>query len=72
MKILSIFFLFTTLAACSQNQGAKKYIPNQKAKLLADSAAMILMHSGTEEEAIALLDQAIQIDSNYYLAYQIN
>jgi tetratricopeptide (TPR) repeat protein len=69
MKILSILFFFIIFIACSQNQQAKKYIPNPKAKQLADSAAMVLMYTNDKEKAIALLDQAIQIDSNYYLAY---
>lgn len=69
MKILSLSFLFTILFACSENQQTKKYVPHPSAKQLADSAAMIMMHSDDKEKAIALLDQATQIDSNYYLAF---
>ena len=67
MKIFSLLILFIIFLACSQNQQPKKHIPDPKAKQLYDSAAKNTLKS---EDAIALLDRAIQIDRNYYGAYK--
>lgn len=65
LALLSTFIFI----ACSQKPKVKKYTPDPKARQLVDSASKILMHSDDKEKAIALLDQATQIDSNYYLAF---
>ena len=69
MRLL-ILLLFFGLAACGQQ--VKKYIPNKKARELNDSASRLIRNNPLDsiyEKAIALLNKATEIDSNYYNAY---
>ena len=66
---LSIFFLLITLSACGQRPETHKHLIDPKAGKLNDSALSIMEHSQDYNKAIALLNQAIDIDSNFYLAY---
>lgn len=75
MKIIrtSIFILVLGLISCGQDKGntASRTKIDPRAKALNDSAAAQAMHFEEESSlrAIQLLNQAIQIDSNYYTAY---
>jgi tetratricopeptide (TPR) repeat protein len=65
---LRILFLFAiTCFSCSQ--GKKKHSINPDAKRLHDSAVNLVVHNMDYQKAITLLNQAIQIDSNYFSAY---
>ncbi|MGN6601600.1 MAG: tetratricopeptide repeat protein [Ginsengibacter sp.] len=68
MRLL-IFFLLITLGACGQQSQNQKHSIDPKAGRLNDSALAIMAHSEDYDKAIALLDQAIAIDSNFYLAF---
>ncbi|HEU5166634.1 MAG TPA: hypothetical protein VFU29_13885 [Chitinophagaceae bacterium] len=68
----SILILLLTLAACGQKSNeTKKHIVNAKAKQLNDSAMTLIryMKDDSSQKAILLLDEAIKIDSNYFIAY---
>ena len=62
--------LLIGLYASGQTEG-QKYSVNPKARQLKDSAARIAMDSENYTKAIALLNEAIKLDSNYYPAYTI-
>ena len=66
---LSIFFLLITLSACGQQSEKHKHSIDPRAGRLNDSALSIMMHSQDYNKAIALLDQATAIDSNFYMAF---
>ena len=66
---LSIFFLLTALNACKQQSKSYEYSIDPKAGRLNDSALSIIIHSQDYYKAIALLDQATTIDSNFYMAF---
>jgi tetratricopeptide (TPR) repeat protein len=70
VRIFSLL-LFFIIIACSQKQETKKYIPDPRAKLLNDSAINLSIQSPPKnfEKAVAILDEATKIDSNYYAAY---
>src|SRR4051794_18718285 len=72
-KLSIVFVLFLCLSGCAQTdtESKTKHIVNPKARQLNDSA-MTLTRSLKDEDyqkAIMLFDQAIEIDSNYTLAY---
>lgn len=75
MKTRYLFTIFVLLAltACGQRSGEmKKYVINQKARQLNDSACALTMNfidSLRYVKAISLLNQATAIDSNYFNAY---
>jgi len=66
---LSIFFLLTALSACGQRAENNKHLIDPKAGRLNDSALSIMERSQDYKKAIALLDQATRIDSNFYIAF---
>lgn len=67
---LSILFLLIGLYACEQQiTTAKKHIADPRAKKLVDSAEILIVEQQQYEKAIPLLNQAIQIDSNYAQPY---
>lgn len=68
MRLL-ILCLFIGFYACGQKTDSRKHSINPAAKNLNDSAMSVAMYEMDLKKAIALLDQAIQIDSNYFLAY---
>ena len=68
MRLLSLFLLFT-LCACGQNASTKRHIPNSKAQQLVDSAIILGYQQKQYDKAISLLNQAIDIDSNYIAPY---
>jgi tetratricopeptide (TPR) repeat protein len=61
-------FLIIGLYTSGQTEG-QNYLVNPKARQLKDSAARIAMDSENYTKAIALLNEAIKLDSNYYPAY---
>ncbi|MBI1343281.1 MAG: hypothetical protein GC171_10135 [Terrimonas sp.] len=68
----SIFIILLTPVACGQKSNeTKKHIVNDKAKQLNDSAMNLIryMNDDSSQKAILLLDEAINIDSNYFIAY---
>jgi tetratricopeptide (TPR) repeat protein len=65
---LSIVFLVASLYACGQQTTVKRHIPDPGAKKLFDSASVLIMEE-QYEKAIPLLNQAIQIDSDYTAPY---
>jgi tetratricopeptide (TPR) repeat protein len=62
-----ILILAITFFSCSQ--GKRKHSINPDAKKLHDSAVDLVVHNMDYLKAITLLNQAIQIDSNYFSAY---
>jgi len=67
---ISIFFLFIGLYACGQQTATvKRHIADPRAKKLVDSAEILIVEQQQYERAIPLLNQAIQIDSNYDQPY---
>lgn len=66
---VSILFLFIGLYACGQQSSNKKNTVDPNARRLNDSAMQVAMHTQDYDNAIALLEQAILIDSNYLTAY---
>lgn len=69
MRIFLTLVLPIVFLARSQGQQTKKHIPNLRARQLHDSAMTLAMKFGNKEQIIALLDQATETDSNFYLAY---
>src|SRR5438874_10351933 len=67
MRFLFVFLLINCLA-CGQQKAQKPKV-NPQAKRLNDSAIQTMINTSDYEKGIALLDQAIAIDSNYYVAY---
>lgn len=65
----TIFLLTIGLSACGQQPKRPGYFIDPKAKELNDSAGSVVIHSQDYQKAIALLDQAIKIDSNFYTAF---
>ena len=63
-----VFIFLVGLCACKQ-AGRKKHSINPEAKKLADSAVYIGIHQQDYATAIYLLNQAVEIDSNYTGAY---
>lgn len=66
---VSILFLFIGLYACGQQSSNKKNTVDPNARRLNDSAMQVAMYTQDYDKAIALLEQAILIDSNYLTAY---
>jgi len=66
MRFLNLLFLIS-FYACGQQR--EKYSVNPEAKKLNDSAISIARYSMDYKTAVALLDKATQIDSNYFSAY---
>jgi tetratricopeptide (TPR) repeat protein len=66
---LSIVLVVISLYACGQQTTAKRHIPDPRAKKLLDSASELIEEQQQYEKAIPLLNQAIQIDSNYAAPY---
>src|SRR6476469_10445863 len=65
-----LFFLLTlSLSACGQQTDSKRSIIDPQARKLNDSATMFAMKQQDYAKAIALLDQATQIDSNFLTSY---
>jgi tetratricopeptide (TPR) repeat protein len=73
LLFLFVIFLFSILVACGQqNNDTKKHIVDIKARQLNDSALALWRHSLDsldKVKAIALLDKATVIDSNFHAAY---
>jgi tetratricopeptide (TPR) repeat protein len=67
MHLLFIFILIS-LFACGQQ--SPKIIVSPQAKQLTDSAINKAMYEQDYKQALLLLNKAIKIDSNYFLAYQ--
>lgn len=65
----SILLLIIGLNGCGQQPINNRDSINPEAKKFNDSASSIIMHTQDYDKAIDLLDQAIKIDSNYYLAF---
>lgn len=68
MRFLS-FLLLIGLSACGQQTNSKKHIVDPQARKLNDSATIVAMKQQDYATAIALLDKATQIDSNFLTAY---
>ncbi|MGZ3853110.1 MAG: tetratricopeptide repeat protein [Flavisolibacter sp.] len=66
---LSFIFLAISMYACGQQATVKRHVPNPKAKKLFDSASVLIAKQVQYDEAIPLLNQAIQIDSDYTAPY---
>jgi len=66
MRLIILILLFG-LSACNQKT---KYSVDPRAKILNDSAHSIALYSSKYSEALNLLDQATEIDSNYVEAYR--
>lgn len=64
-----VLFLLIGFSACSQQPEKKKYSIDPRARQFNDSAISITMYSQDYKSAIQLLDEAIKIDSNYYIAF---
>ncbi len=62
-----ILILAITFFSCSQRKAKHSISPD--AKRLHDSAVDLVVHNMDYPKAITLLNQAIQIDSNYFSAY---
>ena len=70
MSIRLLFFLLVvSLYACGQQATVKRHIPNPQAKKLADSAWRLMADPHQSEVAISLLNQSIQLDSDYTQPY---
>jgi len=68
----SIFILLLTLVACGQKRNeTEKHIVKAEAKRLNDSAMTLIryMQDDSSQKAILLFDQAIKIDSSYFIAF---
>src|SRR5262245_4814447 len=73
MRNLRIIWVFALTSLCSCAQNAAKHQVDPAARAF-NEQAMTLLYSSNDntdsmEKAIALLDSATLIDSNYYLAY---
>lgn len=70
MRLLILLFIITHLNVWSYGQQTNdpNRIVNQTSKQLNDSAVTSIVHGQSYEKAIALLDKALQIDSNYLMA----
>src|ERR1700739_1526638 len=67
MRLLPFLLLFGFSARGQSTDHKNLVIP--QAKKLNDSAITIVMRTQDYEKAISLLDEATEIDSNYYRAY---
>ena len=63
-----ILFIFIGFWACGQKTENDKISNDRRKKELFDSS-IVLARNGNYQQAIALLDQATAIDSNYIAAY---
>ena len=68
MRFIIIFLLFLN-SSCAQQVNKPVHTVDPAAKKLKDSAVFIAMHSYEYAKAVALLDNATQIDSDYFGAY---
>ena len=70
MRFLILFFIITNLSESlfSQRVDSTNHIIDQRAIQLNDSAVNVVVQEQNYETAIALLDKALQIDSNYLMA----
>ena len=70
MRFLILLFIIThfTLGLYAQQTNDSNHIIDLRAKELNDSALNSIFHGQSYETAIALLDKALQIDSNYLMA----
>jgi tetratricopeptide (TPR) repeat protein len=66
-----IILLLLTLTACGQNSKTNKHVIDPKARQLNDSAVALTRSFDSLDyvKAIALLDKATTIDTNFYTAY---
>lgn len=64
----SYCFLFLILLSSCQNKSSK-YPVNSQAKKLNDSAVHLMIYSKDYLRSLELLNEAIKIDSNYFIAY---
>ena len=67
---LSILLIPFLLFSCTHHENKKKYLIDPLAKKLNDSALSLATYSNEYEKAVYLLDQATEIDSNYFEAYK--
>ena len=70
MRFLILLFVITILteSLCAQRIDSTNHIVDQRAIQLNDSAVKAAVQYQSYETAIALLDKALQIDSNYLMA----
>lgn len=70
MRFLILLFIITHLNFCSyaQQTDDTNHIVDQRAIEFNDSAVTLIFHGQSYETAIALLDKALQINSNYLMA----
>jgi hypothetical protein len=68
MRIL-IIFIFLALYSCKTNSDRSKHNIDPQAKRLLDSAIQEGSHNGDFQKGIFLINQSLQIDSNYFGAY---
>ena len=69
IRILSFLLFFIPLYACGQKSIIKKHTPDPAAKKLLDSAYTFIINGNDYKNSIPLINEAIQIDSNYANPY---
>lgn len=65
----TLYFFIIGILSCRPQTHSKKHIADPLAIKLNDSAVNAVIQRKDYREAISLLNQATQIDSNYFLAY---